>query len=79
MFVSSFFLKVQVGLITDKQFVASVAYAYCRCVNLVAITKAYAMKIAAEHHRYGVGGTISQSCPHHLLVVGVFNTKQMGV
>lgn len=58
MFVSSFFLQVDICLITHYQLVASVAYVGSTCVHLVAIAHIDPVKATTNVCCYRVGWAI---------------------
>lgn len=58
MFVASFLLEVDVGLIADEQLVTSVAGADGRSIDLIAVTDIDTVKTAANHRRNGIGRAV---------------------
>ena len=50
--VLSLFEKVQIGLITYKQFVTAIAHINSRGVNLVALAEMDAVEVTTNHYRH---------------------------
>ena len=69
--VLSLFEKVQIGLITYKQFVTAIAQVYRRGINLVAVAKMDAVEVATNHRCHRVRRAVRHACVHHPLLVGV--------
>ena len=58
MFVTSFLEQIDVHLIAQYKLVTSVADAYCRRVNLVAVAYVNTVEIAAYKYSYRICRTI---------------------
>lgn len=76
MFVAAFLADVYVCLITQKNFVAAIAYIYGGGIHFIAVAKAYAMEVAPNHKRHRIGGTIGKATVDNLIVFGVYKPSR---
>ena len=75
MLVPSFFLEINVCLVSDNQLVTAIARIDGRRVYLVAIAEVDAMEAAANHYCDRVGGTVGKSAVKHTLLMGVYQSS----
>ena len=74
MSVTTFFIKVQLSLVADKQLVAAVPYADGRGVGLVTVADTDAMEVTADERRHTVGRAVGHTCIEHALLESVLHT-----
>ena len=72
MFVLSFLYEIDVGLVVDEEFMASVSYAEAIGIELITVSHVYAVETAADHCRDRVGGTVSHAEIHVFVLVCIY-------
>ena len=74
MSVTSFFIKVQLSLVADKQLVAAVPYADGRGVGLVTVADTDAMEVTTDKRCHTIGRAVSHTGIEHTLLESVLHT-----
>jgi hypothetical protein len=75
MTVPALFEEVQVRLVAHTQLMGAVANIDGCGIYFVAVAKADAVEDTPEHHRYRVGGAIAKASIHHLLIIGILQSR----